>query len=618
MADPMMLVSDPESSVLPQSVPQGANPRKRPRLEEDTTPELVLLPQIEPADLANIQQESVDGDVTVQLLDSLHVPAALKIIRALQRADRHLRAIGVCPTKHAAQTKMMLSYGPAADDQYHKVRFDDEEDYDYGRKTAEQEKANAARIKRNQELFGKLESVADANSRNHACGYLDKPFNLRISRPGCEFDGPITPSRTNLKSFRLKGLQDMDTRDAVHKRLKGWYKKAVASGYGDVREQVTKTDKSVRTAREINTSEFAVEDELLRRVEDIWKEQFVPGCDVRAEPYKIHLYGPGGHFKEHRDTPQKDLMGTFLVGLGDTADSGSLVIDGKDMEARPGSWCAFYPDVLHSVTKVSGGYRGVIAFKIFRTSSATGSGDGETQKAAEVRRRVEEIVSHMEAPYGVLLEHKYCLGTDEFSGFDRLLVNTVRALSADKFDVHHLPVAVSARSMWGSESTADRYEDYAICCVTRVYPFTSGHIEFLNTGVDEESGSTVDHKACGCAWLDGVTDVQFYAVDLSQRTMFPFKHEQHETCNHVGNEAQAWREDSVYLSYALVVLPKTTAKENGEEEEKVGEGSEDDEESEFEQGGEEAWDSEGSDYEVDGEEEEDSEEDESGEEEGEE
>lgn len=46
MADPMMLVSDPESSALPQSVPQGANPRKRPRLEEDTTPE-VWLPVIE-------------------------------------------------------------------------------------------------------------------------------------------------------------------------------------------------------------------------------------------------------------------------------------------------------------------------------------------------------------------------------------------------------------------------------------------------------------------------------------------------------------------------------------------------------------------------------------------
>lgn len=44
----------------------------------------------------------------------------------------------------------MLSYGPAADDKYHKVRFDDEENYDYGRKATEQEKANAARIKRNQ------------------------------------------------------------------------------------------------------------------------------------------------------------------------------------------------------------------------------------------------------------------------------------------------------------------------------------------------------------------------------------------------------------------------------------------------------------------------------------
>ncbi|OJT06393.1 hypothetical protein TRAPUB_2767, partial [Trametes pubescens] len=562
------------------------------------------------ADVASGQQKAEDDGVTVQRLDGL--PVALKIIRALQRADRKLRQIGVCPTKHAAQTEMMLSYGPAADDKYHKVIRDDDEEYNYGKKATAQEKANAARIKRNEELFGKLEAVADANSRNHACGYLDKPFNLRISRPGCEFDEPISPNRTNLV-HRRKTLEDMMMDNAVHKRLKEWYKNALVSGYGDVREQVTKVNKSVRTAREINTSEFTVEDELLRRVENIWKEQFLPGCDVRAEPYKIHLYGPGGHFKEHRDTPQKDLMGTFLLGLGDTTDSGGLKIDGQNIQAGSGSWCAFYPDVLHSVTKLSGGYRAVIAFKIFRTSSsATELGDSDTQRAAEVRRRVEEVVSQLEAPYGILLEHKYCLGTDEFSGFDGLLVNAVRAQSAGRFDVHHLPVVVSSWSVWGSESTDDRFEDYAIRCSTRVYPFTNGHIDFLNNRVDEESWKTVSHEACGCAWLEDVEDVQFYAVDLSQRTMFPFQHEQQETCNHVGNEAQAWREDSVYLSYALLVLPKAIAKEKAEEEEADGEVSKeeesDEEESEELDGSEEYEDSE----------QEDSDEDESGEEEAEE
>lgn len=471
-----------------------------------------------------------------------------------------------------------------------------------------------------QERFGTLKDVADANSRNYAYGFMDEPFNLRVNRPGCEFDGPISPNRSSHKS-KVWNAKEHDLRWEIHTRLQKWYNNASVSGFGDVREQVTKIDESVRTAREIGTSEFTVGDELLRRVEDIWKEQFVPGCDVRAEPYKIHLYGPGGHFDTHRDTPQKDLMGTFLVGLGDTADHGALVIDGKHLKAHPGSWCAFYPDVPHEVTRLSDGYRAVIAFKIFRASSSTGAGDGDTEKTAEVRRRLAEVVPKMEAPYGLLLEHKYCLGTDEFSGFDELLVDAVRAHSSGRFDVHHLPVVVSSWSVWGSEND-DPYEEYAVHCSTNVYPFTNGHIDYLNTVPAEESYGNVTHTACGCAWLKGVKDLQFYAVDLSRRTMFPFKHEKNETCNHVGNEAQAWREDSVYLSYALLVLPKATAKGKAEEEEKVGEGSEyDEEESEFEQGGEEdlEWDSEGSDYEVDEEEEEeDSEENESGEEEAEE
>ncbi|EIW58619.1 uncharacterized protein TRAVEDRAFT_124283, partial [Trametes versicolor FP-101664 SS1] len=454
--------------------------------------------------------------------------------------------------------------------------------------------------------FGTLKDVADANSRNYAYGYMDEPFSLRVNRPGCEFDGPILPNRNSHKS-QVWNAKKHDLRWELHTRLQQWYNSASVSGFGDVREQVTKIDESVRTAREINTSEFTVGDELLRRVENIWKEQFVPGCDVRAEPYKIHLYGPGGHFDTHRDTPQKDLMGTFLVGLGDTADHGALVVDGKHLKAHPGSWCAFYPDVPHEVTRLSDGYRAVVAFKIFRASSSTGAGDGDTQKTAEVRRRLAEVVPKMKAPYGLLLEHKYCLGTDEFSGFDGLLVDAVRAHSSGRFDVHHLPVVVSSWSVWGSEND-DPYEEYAVHCSTNVYPFTNGHIDYLNSVPAEKSYGSATHTACGCAWLEDVKDLQFYAVDLSRRTMFPFKHETNETCNHVGNEAQAWREDSVYLSYALLVLPNTTAKEGAEEvsEEDGVEGLEEEDEDE-----------EGSyvpSEEEDGEEEEDSEDDESGEE----
>ncbi|CDO76069.1 hypothetical protein BN946_scf184814.g2 [Trametes cinnabarina] len=65
------------------------------------------------------------------------------------------------------------------------------------------------------------------------------------------------------------------------------------SGYGDVRQQVTKVDDDVRTAREIDSSDSIVDSRLLRAIENIWMERFTPSPPIRAEPYQINLYGPG-------------------------------------------------------------------------------------------------------------------------------------------------------------------------------------------------------------------------------------------------------------------------------------------------------------------------------------
>lgn len=390
--------------------------------------------------------------------------------------------------------------------------------------------------------------LVKADRRDSASGFLEEPFSLRITRPGCEFDGSISPNRTT--SFQWPHTdEDKKLCEELRERLRRWLGGALTSGYGDVREQVTKVDESIRTAREIGASEFAVEDELLRRIESIWTDQFVPSADVRAEPYKIHLYGPGGHFKMHRDTPQKDLVGTFLVGLGDTAKWGGLVVDGKAMEARPGSWCAFYPDVPHSVNELGkDGYRASIAFKIYRAPPAPGRGNNESKKTAEVRLRIAGIVAEMEAPLGLLLGHKYSLGTNDFSGFDALVVDAMRSrFSGPGFEVHHIPVVVEAYARWGDEDDRNKF---SMMCNTTVYPFTNGHIDFLNEDVSREDILN------GCEWLEGVKNVPFFSVDLSDRTMFPYKEEEEETVNHTGNEAQAWRADSVYLSYALMVLPK--------------------------------------------------------------
>ncbi|EIW58620.1 uncharacterized protein TRAVEDRAFT_168233 [Trametes versicolor FP-101664 SS1] len=251
----------------------------------------------------------------------------------------------------------------------------------------------------------------------------------------------------------------------------------------------------------------------------------------------------------HRDTPQKDLVGTFLIGLGDTAFSGGLVVNGETMEARPGSWCAFYPDVPHYVKELGAdGYRASIAFKIFRAPTPLWRSNRQSEKTEQVRQRIADIVAEVEAPFGLLLEHKYSLGTDEFSGFDALIVGAIRSrFSGPGFEVRHIPVVVEEHARWGDE---DEEDEFSMMCDTTVYPFTACHIDFLNEDVSEKD--ILD----GSEWLDGVKNVPFYSVDLSDRTMFPYKEEEKETVNHTGNEAQAWRADSVYLSYALMVLPK--------------------------------------------------------------
>jgi hypothetical protein len=162
-------------------------------------------------------------------------------------------------------------------------------------------------------------------SVSHTCGNFYS-FHLRVTRPGCEYD-----SQVGQYSKYIEPL------------LPTWFEHSAISGYGDMQSLETKVDSEVRHAREILASEFEVKPEFLKNIQNMWREHFIPR-NVRAEPYKIHLYGPGGHFKSHRDTPETGLVGTFLVGLGDTSSNaaGHFRIGDKALRAEPCSWVAFH------------------------------------------------------------------------------------------------------------------------------------------------------------------------------------------------------------------------------------------------------------------------------------
>ena len=330
---------------------------------------------------------------------------------------------------------------------------------------------------------------------------------------------------------------------------------------------MTKVNSEVRHARDIPASEFTVEDELLDRVAAIWSENFYTGDgdEVRVEPYKIHLYGPKGHFEVHRDTPENGLVGTFLLGLGDTTSyGGGLVVDGTTFPAHAGYWVAFFPDTPHKVEQISSGYRAVIAFKLFRSPHRLSRAGPPARGAApasspQIKQPVLELIGKMKAPFGIMLERKYCLGTAQLTGFDALLLESAHSLP--NVEVHHLPVVLESSSNWGSRNEYNPWQEFEMDCWTRVYPFTSGHIDVLST-LHEQSSSfrrpPSDHTLCGAPWLENVEHVPFFSLNL-RRSLEVYKDEEQETCNYVGNEAQAWRTDSVYLSYAILVLPNKVA-----------------------------------------------------------
>lgn len=156
-----------------------------------------------------------------------------------------------------------------------------------------------------------LENLYSQHNVSHLSGVLDKAFTLSITCPGYEFLGEITP-------IANRAQEEVDkTKKGLELQLREWYERGTTSGYGDIRAQETKIDPEIRDAREFGVEEFSVSAGLAKEIEAKWAAHFYPAT-VRAEPYKIHLYGPHGGFDVHRDTPEKDLVGTFLVGLGDT------------------------------------------------------------------------------------------------------------------------------------------------------------------------------------------------------------------------------------------------------------------------------------------------------------
>ncbi|KAF7288963.1 Fe2OG dioxygenase domain-containing protein [Mycena indigotica] len=145
-------------------------------------------------------------------------------------------------------------------------------------------------------------------------------------------------------------------------------------------------DESYRKAGKLDIADFASSLDLgtLRLVEAI-SPDLLDGRDdvgekgIRAELYKLNVYGPGSFFKAHKDTPRAaDMIGSLVIVFPSAHAGGQLSLSHGESNTfsfdsaallanKPGSiaFVAFFSDVTHAVEQVVSGYRVTLTYNLF-------------------------------------------------------------------------------------------------------------------------------------------------------------------------------------------------------------------------------------------------------------
>ncbi len=142
-------------------------------------------------------------------------------------------------------------------------------------------------------------------------------------------------------------------------------------------QEETRLDARVRDTAEIARTRIDIDEArwrgpLAAHLTRIRRSLGLPaGAVLRAEVHSLLVYGPGQHFKPHRDSEKSDRMiGTLVVNLPSSFSGGSIEIrHGEQVlrvagSARELTLIAFYADCVHEVLPVKKGYRVVLTFNL--------------------------------------------------------------------------------------------------------------------------------------------------------------------------------------------------------------------------------------------------------------
>jgi len=326
------------------------------------------------------------------------------------------------------------------------------------------------------------------------------------------FEGDLTISVNN---FNYSGpYKDFNN-------LKELFDVSSTAAFGDTNTMTTVVDEKIRKARDL--TDFTVSQSIIDRVSELWSVNFYPQ-QVRVVPYKINIYGPDGKFKEHKDTPDVNLVGTFLLGLSPKSCNRSLMVKDGDKchywhDSNVGTWCAFYPDLPHSVENTNNNYRGTIAFKIFSIDESDNEFICDNKFTGDLPTE----------PLGLVLSYDYSLNTDSLKGVDNLWYNMIRQLNCKSIEI--VPILIKTSFSHGGYD----YDSELPEGTMDVYLCDDGVIESIT------NGNKIDIN---------YRDIPFVKMSYSG---YQWKYNYEEYIEHTGNESRPEEEDSIYLHRAMIV-----------------------------------------------------------------
>jgi hypothetical protein len=156
---------------------------------------------------------------------------------------------------------------------------------------------------------------------------------------------------------------------------------------------------------------------------------------------------------------------------------------------------------------------------------------------------MKTILNQIPAPFTLFTTHQYSISTTGLNGFDVLLSGPVRETT------RKLVCCRSSLCKFYGEAFFEEQSESVTTSRIVTYPFTGAHVDILLKKNVVQAEKEVQ-------WLDELSDILCYTWDLKASS--EVWQEDYPEGGYTGNAADLSRENFIYLSYAILFLPRTS------------------------------------------------------------